>query len=62
MSSNDPAEVAGGYDVAGVTMKPWSERPAGLSDVARDSAPIDDVEYARRVCQIIDAPHYVMSF
>ena len=36
-------------------------RPAGLSDVRAISAPIDDVEYARRVCRIIDAPHYVMS-
>ncbi len=51
-----------GYDVVGVTMKLWSDdRPDALGR-ARGCCTIDDVEDARRVCQIIGAPHYVMSF
>ena len=50
-----------GYDVVGVTMK--------LFDYPAESAPIynkgcctlDDVEDARRVCQILDVPHYVFN-
>ena len=51
-----------GYDVVGVTMKLWSDdRTDGLGS-SRGCCTIDDVEDARRVCQIIGAPHYVMSF
>ncbi len=42
--------------MAGVTMKPWSGDWSGALGRARDFCIIDDVEDARRVCQIIDAP------
>ncbi len=46
-----------GYDVVGVTMKLWSDdRPDALGR-ERGCCTIDDVEDARRVCQIIDASH-----
>ena len=56
---------AEGYEVVGVTMKLWDDeeadtrRPAGQF---KGCCTLDDIEDARRVCQIIDAPHYVMSF
>lgn len=56
---------AEGYEVVGVTMKLWddeeaeSRRPAGQF---KGCCTLDDIEDARRVCQIIGAPHYVMSF
>ena len=51
-----------GYDVVGVTMKLWSnDRPESLGR-SRGCCTLEDVEDARRVCQIIGAPHYVMSF
>ena len=51
-----------GYEVIGVTMR--------LSTVERDDLPrlgkmccsVEDVEDARRVCQVIGAPHYFMNF
>ena len=51
-----------GYDVVGVTMRLWT--------VERDDAPrqnkrccsVEDVDDARRVCQTIGVPHYVMNF
>ena len=51
-----------GYDVVGVTMKLWSDDRTDTLGRARGCCTIDDVEDARRVCQIIGAPHYVMSF
>ena len=51
-----------GYDVVGVTMKLWSDDRSDTLGRSRGCCTIDDVEDARRVCQIIGAPHYVMSF
>ena len=51
-----------GYDVVGVTMKLWSDDRTDILGRSRGCCTIDDVEDARRVCQIIGAPHYVMSF
>ena len=51
-----------GYDVVGVTMKLWSDDRTDTLGRSRGCCTIDDVEDARRVCQIIGAPHYVMSF
>ena len=62
MSSSDPAEVAGlrcGWRDHVAVERQLAGR---LWDVRAISAPIDDVECAGLVCQIIDAPHYVMSF
>lgn len=51
----------GGYDVLGVTMRLWS---AGDDDVVSDHqgcCSIEDIEDARRVCQTIGVPHYVID-
>ncbi len=51
-----------GYDVVGVTMRLWS---AGDDDEVspdhRGCCSIEDIEDARRVCQTIGAPHYVID-
>lgn len=51
-----------GYEVVGVTMKLWSEDGHASSGSSKGCCTIEDVEDARRVCQIIGAPHYVMNF
>ena len=55
---------ADGYDVVGVTMKLWSDEEAEAQrpGQSRGCCALDDIEDARRVCQIIGAPHYVMNF
>ncbi|MFH1559828.1 MAG: tRNA 2-thiouridine(34) synthase MnmA [Chloroflexota bacterium] len=53
---------AEGYDVVGVTMKLWSNEQSDSPCQPKGCCTIKDVEDARRVCQIIGAPHYVMSF
>ncbi len=54
---------AEGYDVVGVTMKLWNDdRPDDAPRHSKGCCSIEDVEDARRVCQIIGAPHYVMNF
>ena len=53
-----------GYEVVGVTMKLWNDEQADSQRTgqSRGCCTLDDVEDARRVCQIIGAPHYVMNF
>ena len=53
-----------GYEVVGVTMKLWNDEQAEAqrTSQSRGCCTLDDVEDARRVCQIIGAPHYVMNF
>jgi tRNA-specific 2-thiouridylase len=53
---------AEGYDVVGVTMKLWNDDQPDTLRHSRSCCTIEDVEDARRVCQIIGAPHYVMNF
>ena len=52
-----------GYDVVGVTMRlfPYDEDNA-LTQYNKGCCTPQDVEDARRVCQIIGAPHYLMNF
>ena len=50
-----------GYDVIGVTMKLYSLDTDDLPDYYRGCCTVDDVEDARRVCQILGIPHYVMN-
>ena len=52
-----------GYDVVGVTMRlfPYDEDNA-LTRYNKGCCTPQDVEDARRVCQIIGAPHYLMNF
>ena len=53
---------AEGYDVVGVTMKLWNDDQPDTPRHSKGCCTIEDVEDARRVCQIIGAPHYVMNF
>ncbi len=57
-----------GYDVVGITMRLWSaddavlpgESPAA-SGKHQGCCSIDDIEDARRVCQTLGVPHYVLN-
>lgn len=51
-----------GYSVIGVTMKLWADDGTNNNIQSKGCCSVEDVEDARRVCQIIDAPHYVMNF
>ena len=52
-----------GYDVVGITMKLWSDTtPNSTPTYSKGCCTLEDIEDARRVCQIIGAPHYVMNF
>ncbi len=50
-----------GWDVIGVTMKLYDVDQADLPEHYRGCCTIDDVEDARAVCRMLDAPHYVLS-
>ena len=58
-----------GYDVVGATMRLWqAEDPSTGSGQALDITPdhqgccsIEDIEDARRVCQTLGIPHYVLN-
>ena len=51
-----------GYEVVGVTMRLWTvENPNALPNQKRCCS-VEDVDDARRVCQIIGAPHYFLNF
>ncbi len=52
-----------GYDVVGVTMRlfPYDDHD-GLTSYNKGCCTLQDVDDARRVCQIIGAPHYLMNF
>ena len=52
-----------GYDVIGVTMRLWSEDTINASTGNHQGCcSIEDVEDARRVCQLLGIPHYFMDF
>ena len=52
-----------GYDVVGVTMRlfPYDQKE-GLASYNKGCCTPEDVDDARRVCQIIGVPHYLMNF
>ncbi len=50
-----------GYDVVGVTLKLYRLESADLPDYYRGCCTVDDVEDARRVCQRLGIPHYVLN-
>ena len=50
-----------GYDVVGVTMKLYSLEDAELPAYYQGCCTLDDVEDARRVCQRLSVPHYVLN-
>ena len=49
-----------GYDVIGVTMEIWNESSADPEDGG--CCGLSAVEDARRVCDVLGIPHYVMNF
>ena len=51
-----------GYDVVGVTMRLWSLEDPNAPALNKRCCSVEDVEDARRVCQVIGAPHYFMNF
>ena len=50
-----------GYDVVSVTMKVYNLDDADLPEYYRGCCTLDDVEDARRVCQRLGMPHYVLN-
>ena len=51
-----------GYEVIGVTMRLWSVQRDDLPPLSKRCCSVEDVDDARRVCQVIGAPHYIMNF
>jgi len=50
-----------GYDVVGVTMRLYSIEEKDLPAYYKGCCSLDDVEDARRVCEMLDVPHYVFN-
>ena len=51
-----------GYDVIGVTMRLWTVERDDLPRLGKRCCSVEDVDDARRVCQVIGVPHYVLNF
>ena len=51
-----------GYEVIGVTMRLWTVERDDLPRSSKRCCSVEDVEDARRVCQVIGAPHYFVNF
>ena len=51
-----------GYEVIGVTMRLWTVERDDLPRLSKRCCSVEDVDDARRVCQAIGAPHYVLNF
>ena len=51
-----------GYEVIGVTMRLWTVERDDLPPLSKRCCSVEDVEDARRVCQTIGVPHYVLNF
>ena len=51
-----------GYDVVGVTMRLWTVERDDLPALSKRCCSVEDVDDARRVCQTIGVPHYVLNF
>ena len=51
-----------GYEVIGVTMRLWSADDSAITPDHQGCCSVEDVADARRVCQLIGAPHYFLSF
>ena len=50
-----------GYEVVGVTLRLWSGGESGEPAAGRGCCTIEDIDDARRVCQMIGARHYLVS-
>ena len=51
-----------GYDVVGVTMRLWTVERGDVPAASKRCCSVEDTDDARRVCQVIGAPHYVQNF
>jgi len=51
-----------GFEVIGVTMRLWTEGNGGSPAPHRRCCSLEEVEDARRVCQVLDIPFYVLNF
>jgi tRNA-specific 2-thiouridylase len=50
-----------GYEVVGVTLRLWSGEESGEPAAGRGCCTIEDIDDARRVCQMIGARHYLVN-
>ena len=50
------------YEVIGVTMRLWTEKNGDTSAAHRRCCSLEETEDARRVCQILDIPFYIVNF
>ena len=51
-----------GYDVIGVTLRLYTAPDPASQPANRGCCGLEDVEYARRVCQLLGVPHYFLNF
>ena len=51
-----------GYDVVGMTLRLWTEDSSNTHGTNNRCCSVEDVEDARRVCQMIGIPHYFVNF
>jgi tRNA-specific 2-thiouridylase len=51
-----------GYEVIGVTMRLWTVERDDVPASSKSCCSVEDVDDARRVCQVIGVPHYVQNF
>tara|TARA_Y100000590_G_scaffold429294_1_gene541724 strand:+ start:1687 stop:2811 length:1125 start_codon:yes stop_codon:yes gene_type:complete len=51
-----------GYDVVGMTLRLWTEDTSNSHGANNRCCSVEDVEDARRVCQMIGIPHYFVNF
>ena len=50
-----------GFEVIGVTMRLWTVEREDLPNLSKRCCSVEDVDDARRVCQAIGIPHYVLN-
>ena len=51
-----------GFEVIGVTMRLWTVEREEAPRHSKRCCSVEDVDDARRVCQVIGVPHYVLNF
>ena len=51
-----------GYDVVGITMRLWTPEVGDMPGLSAGCCSVEDVDDARRVCQILGVPHYFLNF
>ncbi|MBI2909711.1 MAG: tRNA 2-thiouridine(34) synthase MnmA [Chloroflexi bacterium] len=52
----------GGYDVIGVTMRLWPLEQPDLPRGHQGCCSVEAIDEARRVCQVLEIPYYVLNF